>query len=161
MSAIISEQEFQDCIDKISRLPKDLEAAIGGLSDAQLSEPYREGGWSSRQVVHHLADSHINAYIRTKLVFTEINPTLKPYEQDAWAMLADNAAPIETSLQILRGVHERWTLFLKSVPYASLSRTGFHLENGEMTLSQILTSYAKHGATHVEQILGLRKKNGW
>jgi len=99
--------ERQEMISNIQQLPAQVESAIKGLDDQQLDTPYRDGGWTSRQVVHHLADSHLNAFIRMKLILTENHPTLKPYDQDAWANLADVKQPVHSSISILRGLHER------------------------------------------------------
>ncbi len=149
-------------IDAIAALPDQIEAAVKGLSDAQLDTPYREGGWTVRQVVHHLADSHMNAFIRMKLLLTEDKPTLKPYNQDVWATQADvRAVPIASSLSILRGLHARWTLLLRQVPDAGWSRKGIHPERGEVTMQSMLQTYSGHGAKHVEQILGLRRARTW
>lgn len=151
-----------DCIQRIERLPEALASAVAGLNDEQLDTPYRSGGWSVRQVVHHLADSHLHAYIRMKLAFTEHHPTLKPYDQNVWAELLDaSAAPIESSLLILKGLHARWATFLKSIPEADWTRTAFHPENGEMKLETFLDYYASHGSHHVEQIRRLRREKGW
>jgi len=119
-----------------------------------------------RQVVHHLADSHANAYTRFRLVLTEEHPTIKPYDQDAWATLKDAATlPLQPSLQILEGLHYRWAYMLDDVlaskPESVWQRTGFHLDNGTMTLDDLLRTYSTHGETHCEQLLGLRKRMGW
>ncbi len=152
----------KECIHKIQQLPEDLADAVSGLSDEQLDTPYRNGGWTLRQVVHHLADSHMHAYIRMKLAFTEHHPTLKPYDQNAWAELADASEfPIEASILIIKGLHARWVAFLKSIPEADWTRTAFHPENGDMKLETFLEYYATHGQHHVEQIRKLRKEKGW
>ncbi len=149
-------------IAKIQQLPAQLEAAIAGLNDAQLDTPYRDGGWTVRQVVHHLADSHMNAYIRMRLIATEDRPTLKPYDQDVWARFYDaQSMPVAPSLAILRGLHERWTDFLQRLSAESWSRAGHHPERGEVTLDSLVTIYAGHGAKHVDQIMGLRQAKGW
>lgn len=149
-------------ISAIRNLPHIVESAIQGLNDEQLDTPYRDGGWTVRQVVHHIADSHINAFIRMKLTLTEDHPTVKPYDQDAWAKLADTSRlPLDSSLSILQGLHQRWGVLLESIPDLDWGRTAFHPENGEMTLDDFLKLYAWHGAHHVEQITGLRKGRGW
>ena len=153
--------ERQQLIDELAGLPARLEEVIAGLSNAQLDTPYREGGWTVRQVVHHLADSHINAFVRAKLMLTEEHPTLKPYQQDRWAELVDVQLPVAPSLAILRGLHERWVVLLRSLPEAAWSRTAHHPENGEMTLDDILRLYARHGSTHAAQIEALRARMGW
>ena len=140
-------------IQSIAGLPAQIEAALSGASETQLSQPYREGGWNARQVVHHLADSHMNAFIRCRLILTEDNPPLKPYDQDAWARLPDSCTgPLEPSLAILRGLHARWAAFFSALPDAAWTRQGLHPENGPMTLARILDSYAAHGQQHLEHI---------
>jgi len=140
-------------IQSIAELPAHIEAALAGATGAQLSQPYRDGGWNVRQVVHHLADSHMNAFIRCRLILTEDNPPLKPYDQDAWAALADSCkGPLEPSLAILRGLHARWANFFRSLPEEAWTRQGMHPDNGPMTLAAILESYAAHGQRHLEHI---------
>jgi len=158
---MLSKKERAEKIASIQNAPVSLENAIRQLNDAQLDTPYREGGWTVRQVVHHLADSHMNAYVRMKLVLTEKHPTLKPYDQNSWATLSDATMPITHSTAILKGLHARWTHLLERVPESAWSRTAFHPENGEMTLEDLLTTYAAHGENHVSQITGLRKARGW
>jgi uncharacterized damage-inducible protein DinB len=149
-------------IGEIEQAPALLRAAVAGLSDAQLDTPYREGGWTVRQVVHHLADSHMNAYIRFRLALTETEPTIKPYSQDDWAKLADaRSAPVEPSLRLLEGLHHRWVLLLKSLSGEDFGRTLRHPEQGVVTLDRNLALYAWHGRHHVGQINALRKRNGW
>lgn len=149
-------------IDQIKALPMAVTAAVAGLDDAQLDTPYREGGWTVRQVVHHLADSHLNAFIRMKLILTEENPTLKPYNQDRWALLADVAGtPIDESIGILRGLHARWGVLLEAQPETNWSRTAHHPESGQVTLESILKTYARHGEKHVGHITTLRRSKGW
>jgi uncharacterized damage-inducible protein DinB len=157
----MNQADRQRHIGELASLPAALEAAIAGLSDEQLDTPYRDGGWTVRQVVHHLADSHINAFVRAKLMVTEEHPTLKPYEQDRWAELADTRLPVAPSLAILRGLHERWVTLLRSLPESAWSRTAYHPENGEMSLDDILLLYARHGSSHAAQIAALRARTGW
>lgn len=143
-------------------LPPHLREAVNGLQGMQLDTPYRPGGWTIRQVVHHLADSHMHAYLRMKFIVTEDHPVIKPYEQDRWAALADAAgASLEPSLLILDGLHERWVRFLESLPDAAWTRTALHPERGEVTLESMLRTYAGHGDKHVGQIRGLRTARGW
>ena len=145
--------ERRELIARIRRLPKVVEDAVRDLGDDQLDTPYREGGWTVRQVIHHLADSHMNAYIRMKLILTEERPTLKAYEQDEWSRLPDAAEqPIHTSLTILRGLHERWSLLLDALPESSWGRSAIHPEIGEVTLDDLLVTYARHGEDHLRQI---------
>jgi hypothetical protein len=149
-------------IDEIAALPDKLEAAVAGLTDAQLDTRYREGGWTVRQVVHHVADSHIHSFIRMKFILTEDNPTLKPYNQDVWAVQADvNGMPVSHSLQIIRGLHARWAVLLRAVPASSWGRTAFHPERGTVRLEDLVKIYAGHGEKHVAQITGLRTAKGW
>lgn len=140
-------------IQAIADLPWQIEAALAGATDAQLQKPYRAGGWNARQVVHHLADSHMNSFIRCRLILTEDDPLLKPYDQDSWAALPDSCTgPLEPSLAILRGLHARWAEFFRSLPEEAWSRQGIHPDNGPMTLARILESYAVHGLQHLEHI---------
>lgn len=147
---------------EIASTPQRVRAAVKGLNDAQLDTPYREGGWTVRQVVHHLADSHMNAYIRWRLALTESEPTIKPYEESAWARLEDAAhAPIEVSLRLLEALHERWVRLLHSVKAEEFARTFRHPEHGVRTLDWMLFSYAWHGKHHTAHITELRKQRGW
>lgn len=149
------------CIQAIADLPAALSAAVAGLTDAQLDTPYRDGGWSPRQITHHLADSHMNAYSRFKLGLTEAAPTIKPYDEAAWAETADNQAPVSASLAILTGTHQRWALLLGSLDASAFSRTVHHPERGPMSLTDLLGLYAWHGRHHVAQITAQRARNGW
>jgi hypothetical protein len=149
-------------IAAIRALPANLEAAIKGLNDQQLDTPYRAGGWTVRQVVHHLADSHMHAFARTKFLLTEERPTIKPYAQDDWAATQDVlGVDIQTSLAILRGLHARWSTLLEKLPPAAWSRKGIHPENGEISMDSILNTYSNHGVRHVGHITGLRTARGW
>ena len=155
-------EERRRKIDRIRALPAALEKAVKGLNDKQLDTPYREGGWTVRQVVHHLADAHMNAFIRMKLILTEGKPTIKPYDQNAWAALADTTEmPIGVSLEILRGLHDRWSVLLDRVPDGEWTRSALHPERGEVTLESQLNVYAGHGEKHVEHIANLRRAKGW
>ncbi len=155
-------EEHRKKIEKIRALPAALEEALKGLNDKQLDTPYREGGWTVRQVVHHLADAHLNAFVRMKLILTEKRPAIKPYDQNAWAALPDTTEmPVGVSLEILRGLHDRWAMLLDRVPDDGWTRTGLHPERGEVTLEGQLTVYAGHGEKHVEHIMGLRRMKGW
>lgn len=148
---------------EIERLPEELAEAVEGLSDEQMDTPYRDGGWTVRQVVHHLADSHMNSYMRFKLAVTEELPTIKPYYEDRWAELADGAhAPIALSLQLLVALHARWVYFAKSLRPEQFECAFVHPEHGRaMTLNDALGMYAWHGRHHVAHITGLRNRNGW
>ncbi|QKS48849.1 bacillithiol transferase BstA (plasmid) [Paenibacillus cellulosilyticus] len=150
-------------MEEIERLPEQLCEAVAGLSDEQLDTPYRAGGWTVRQVVHHLADSHMNSYIRFKLAVTEELPTIKPYYEDRWAELSDGAhAPIELSLTLLKALHARWVYFIKSLRPEQFECAFIHPEHGRaMKLNDALGMYAWHGRHHVAHIMGLRSRNGW
>jgi DinB superfamily len=147
----------------IEQLPKALEYAITNLDAHQLDVPYRDGGWNSKQVVHHVADSHMNALIRFKLCLTESNPTIKPYDENAWALLNDvNTVPINISITLLYALHARMLAVLKNVKLAEWERTVFHPESKmEMSLWYLLGMYAWHGKHHVAHINNLRDKKGW
>ena len=152
----------QQFIAQIEEAPAKLRAAVQGLTDAQLDTPYRDGGWTVRQVVHHLADSHMNAYVRYKLTITEDQPTVKPYDEKRWAELLDaKTAPIETSLTLLESLHRRWVMFLKSLSAADYARKLKHPELGEVVLEKYLAMYAWHGRHHVAHITSLRERMRW
>jgi uncharacterized damage-inducible protein DinB len=148
-------------IARIAACPPALRAAVEDLSDEQLDTPYRDGGWTVRQVVHHLADSHSNAVLRFRWVITEENTTIKPYDQDVWATLPDSRLPLAPSLTILDGLHQRWTYLLESIPEETWSKKAFHPEHGEMTLDDLLDMYSVHGDTHIKQITDLKARQGW
>jgi uncharacterized damage-inducible protein DinB len=149
-------------IAAIAGTPKQLRNAVHGLSDAQLDTPYRPGGWTVRQLVHHVPDSHMNAYVRTRLALTEENPTIKPYEEAKWAELADaKSMPVDVSLTMLETLHARWVTLLRSMTPAQFSRTFNHPESGPMTLDAMLAMYAWHGAHHVAHVKELRRREGW
>jgi uncharacterized damage-inducible protein DinB len=149
-------------IEDIASAPQKIRAAVSGLNDAQLETPYRDGGWTVRQVVHHLADSHMNAYVRCRLALTETEPTIKPYEESAWAKLDDAAhAPVEVSLKLLEPLHERWVRLLQSVKDHEFARTFRHPEHGVRTLEWMLFLYAWHGKHHTAHVAELRKQKGW
>lgn len=146
-------QERLLLIDKIRHLPAQLEELVMGLSVPQLTTHLLANEWTVAQNVHHLADSHMNSYIRCKLILTEENPTLKPYDQDAWAALPDaQSADLATSLMLLKQLHTRWVTFWETLPEEAWDRTGFHPQNGSVTLADQLRSYAAHGDAHIEQI---------
>ena len=156
-------EERRQRIAQIERTPAELRAAARGLSAAQLDTPYRPGGWTVRQVVHHVPDSHLNAVIRFKLALTESSPTIKPYDEARWAELGDVAGtPIEVSLRLLDALHERWVVLLRSLAPAEFERTLFHPErNATMTLDEVLALYAWHGPHHTAHITRLRARSGW
>lgn len=140
-------------IAAIAALPDQLEALVAPLSPEALTTPFLKGEWSVAQNIHHLADSHANSFIRCKLILTEEHPTLKPYDQDAWAALPDASyAEVADSLILLRGLHNRWTRFWQTLPADAWSRSGLHPENGIVTLERLLQVYAAHGRAHLDQI---------
>lgn len=150
-----------EVITGIAALPSQLEAAVSSLTEAQLDTPYRPEGWTVRQVVHHVADSHLNAYIRFKLALTEETPTIKPYDEKAWAELADSRLPVSVSLSLVNLIHERWVAVLRNTGEVSYARTLRHPENGTMTIDRLLGLYSWHGRHHVAHIAGLRQRSGW
>jgi hypothetical protein len=146
----------------IELAPASLRNAIEGLDERQLDTPYRPGGWSVRQVVHHLPDSHLNAYVRFKLALTEDQPTIHPYDQARWAELPEAmAGPVRFSLDLLANLHARWVACIRALPSASFDRTFRHPELGVMSLNQQLALYAWHGRHHVAHITSLRAREGW
>lgn len=149
-------------IDVIAAAPARLRDAVRGLTEAQLDTPYRPGGWTVRQLVHHVPDSHVNAYVRFKLALTEDEPTIKPYEEDRWAQLADvNVVPIATSLTMLEVVHERWVAILRAMTPADFERPLIHPESGRQSLDQMLALYEWHSNHHVAHVTTLRERMGW
>lgn len=158
-----SDSLLQEWLNDIKFLPQHLENAILNLDDMQLATPYREEGWTIKQVVHHVADSHMNAYIRFKLGLTEDNPTIKPYDEAAWAEMIDTQKlPINISLTLLHALHSRWHIILKNMTTADLERTVVHPEHKkQMTLWELLGLYAWHSKHHVAHITELRERMGW
>jgi len=154
-------EERRAWIQEIARAPRDLRAAVSGLSEQQIDTPYRPGGWTVRQVVHHVPESHMNAFIRFKLALTEDQPTIKPYDEARWAMLADNALPVTPSLDLLEALHVRWVRLLESLSDADLQRRFLHPESGPWRLDQYLAQYAWHGRHHIAHITELRARMGW
>ena len=149
-------------IAEIAELPKKLAAAVAGLNEKQLDTPYRPGGWTVRQTVHHVADSHVNAYIRLRFALTENDPTVKPYEEAVWAELADaKSMPPSVSLALLEGLHARWVTLLKSLTPAQFQRTMEHPENGTMTVDFLIAMYSWPARHHTAHITELRKREGW
>lgn len=158
-----SEQQKQAWLLDLQFLPEALERAISNLDEAQLDTPYREGGWTVRQLVHHVADSHMNAYIRFKLGLTEDKPTIKPYEEQEWALLADNqAVPINVSLTLLHALHIRWVATINNLSEEQWNRLVVHpAANREMSLWFLLGLYAWHGNHHVAHVTTLRENKQW
>jgi uncharacterized damage-inducible protein DinB len=157
----ISPDERTSAIGTLAELPERLRNAVDGLSFAQLSAPYREGGWSLRQVVHHIADSHMNAFIRVRLALTEDWPTIKPYDEVAWAKLHDSAAPVEWSLELVEALHARWVMLLQSLNDQQWQRGFNHPESGPVTVELTTLTYAWHSRHHVAHITHLRNREGW
>lgn len=158
-----SENQKEEWLADIRFLPQAIEAAIINLNEDRLHTPYREGGWTVHQVVHHVADSHINAYCRFKLGYTEEAPTIRPYEEALWAKTSDvQKLPVNVSLTLLHALHSRWWEFLKSFTVEDFERTVFHPEHKkEFTLWHLLGMYAWHGRHHVAHITSLRERKGW
>ena len=149
-------------IQTIADLPKNISTAVDGLNEQQLDTPYRPGGWTVRQTVHHIADSHMNSYVRFKLALTEEQPpTIVSYYEDRWAELADSKPPVEVSLAIIDGVHQRWTTLLDSMTDTDFNKIFKHPETGEWTLGDALALYAWHSGHHTAHITRLREREGW
>ena len=158
----VTEDDRRRFIDQIEEAPAQLREAVKGLLPDQLDTPYRPGGWTVRQVVHHVPDSHLNSYIRFKLALTEEEPTIKPYHEDLWAELADGrTAPVDVSLALLESLHSRWVMLLRSLTAKDFERTFRHPEIGVVSLSKILGLYAWHGRHHTAHITSLREREGW
>ena len=157
-----TEDQKHASIEDIAQTPANLRAAIKGLSTAQLDTPYRPGGWTVRQLAHHVPDSHMNAYVRFKLALTEDDPTIKTYEEGRWAELDDTkTTPVDVSLALLESLHDRWVRLLRSLTPDEWKRTFRHPELGAMTLEKTLALYAWHGRHHATHITSLRERNGW
>lgn len=148
-------------IDTISGLPEKLNEAVKNLSDAQLDTPYRPGGWTIRQVVHHIADSHLNSLCRFKLALTEDFPTIRPYYEDRWAELEDSKLPVDVSMKIIEGVHSRWAEILNSMSDDDYRRKLNHPESGEWTLEKFLGMYDWHCRHHLAHITKLAERENW
>jgi uncharacterized damage-inducible protein DinB len=156
------EEERAQFIREIDETPARMRAAVHGLSSEQLDTPYRDGGWTIRQVVHHVPDSHMNAYVRFKLALTEDEPTIKPYAEDRWAKLGDSeSTPIEVSLALLENLHARWVRLFDSLRPEDWKRAFKHPELGPMPLEKNLALYAWHGKHHTAHIVELRKRMNW
>jgi uncharacterized damage-inducible protein DinB len=149
-------------IASVGAAPANLRAAVAGLNEEQLNQPYRPGGWTVRQTVHHVADSHMNAYIRFRLGITEAEPPVKAYDEKSWAELFDaRTAPVEISLGLIDGIHKRWVMLLETVREIDFNRNVRHSENGTMSLDDLLALYEWHGRHHVGHITALRQRAGW
>lgn len=155
-------EERNNAIDEIAVAPQHLRQAVTGLDNTQLDTPYRPGGWTVRQVAHHVADSHINSYVRFRLALTENEPVIKPYEEALWAELNDaRTMPVEPSLTLLDAMHSRWVSLLRSMTVEDFARTFRHPELGLVTLDGNVALYAWHGRHHVAHIVNLRERMGW
>jgi len=159
---VLTPEERRAGIDAIAQTPERLNAAIAGLSREQLDTPYRPGGWTVRQVIHHLPDSHMNSYVRFKLALTEDEPTIKAYDEALWAKLGDSQeTPIEVSLALLEALHKRWVTLLRGMGPGDFARRLVHPERGAMSLDDVLTTYSWHGQHHVAHITSLRHRMSW
>ena len=155
-------EERSRFIEEIAATPQHMRSAVAGLNSMQLDTPYRDGGWTVRQVIHHVPDSHKNSYIRFNFALTEHEPTIKPYDEAVWAELVDaRTAPIEPSLNLLEGLHDRWALLLRSLSGEDVKRKFYHPELGVVTIEQYIALYAWHGKHHVAHITSLRQREGW
>ena len=158
----LSDEDRAQLIAQIAAAPAGLRAAVADLNDAQLDTPYREGGWTVRQLVHHVADSHMNGYIRVKFALTEDVPTIKAYDENTWVRLGDTpATPIETSLRLLDALHERWANLFRAMTPAEFARMFRHPELGPVSLNKQLALYAWHGRHHTAHVTALRARMGW
>jgi len=159
---VLTDQQKSAFLDDVEQTPAQLRAALQGLTDRQLDTPYRDGGWTVRQVVHHVPDSHLNSYVRFKLALTEDEPTIRPYLENLWAELPEaKTAPVELSLALLESLHRRWSLTLRAIQPDQWRRTFRHPETGAMNLEKALALYAWHGRHHVAHVTALRRKMGW
>lgn len=162
VNTVITDDVRNEWIGEIAETPRKLRKAIEGLSEDQMNTPYRSGGWTVKQVVHHLPDSHLNGYIRFKLALTEDQPTIKPFFEDRWAKLKDyRDTDKETSLVLLEALHHRWTILLRSMSAGEFDRTFHHPESGIFTLNTALGLYAWHGKHHIAHITSLCERMGW
>lgn len=159
----ITFEQIQEGIEEIAALPAKIRAAVSGLTDEQLDTPYRPEGWTLRQVIHHLPDSHMNAYIRFKFALTEENPTIMPYFEERWAEVGDaKHGPIDSSLILLEGLHARWVSMMTAMDQGDFYRTYYHPANGHMyPLGLVVALYRWHGEHHLQHILVMKKTNGW
>jgi uncharacterized damage-inducible protein DinB len=160
-TATIDAATRAESIETLRMLPERLRAAIAGFDDEQLDTPYREGGWTVRQVIHHIADSHANSYIRFKLALTEASPTIKPYDEAAWAALPDSRLPVEESLNLIEALHARWVALLELLTDEDFQKDFVHPVRGRQNLATALALYDWHGRHHTAHITRLRARMGW
>ena len=159
---VVTDEKRRRWIGEMAQAPANLRVALAGLSDDQLDTRYREGGWTLRQVVHHLADAHINGFVRFKLALTEDNPPIKTYEETLWAETIDGReAPVELSLKMLEALHERWVILLDALRESDFDKSFSHPQRGVMTIDKAIQLYAWHGVHHTAHIIGLRERKGW
>ena len=160
--AEVSAEEKRRHIRDITEMPAKLRQAVAGLSPQHLDIPYREGGWTIRQIVHHIPDSHLNSYMRFKLALTEVEPTIRPYDEKLWAEMPDaRTAPVEISLDLVDALHRRWALMLGSMADADFERALQHPEIGQLKLKSLLAGYGWHCRHHVAQIVATRRRMDW
>jgi|ERR1017187_1774734 hypothetical protein len=160
-TAVDADRRAED-LAALAAAPAQFREAVRGLDDGQLDTPYRPGGWTVRQVIHHVPDSHMNAYVRFRLALTEDSPAVKPYDEAKWAELRDaKTLPVEVSLRLLACLHERWVVLLSGFSDADFARTLQHPEDGTVRLDTYLSAYAWHGKHHAAHITGLRERMGW
>jgi DinB superfamily len=160
--ASLTAEERAAAIATIAEHPGQMRAAVAGLGDEQLDTPYRPGGWTVRQLVHHVPESHLNAYCRLKLALTEDEPTIRPYDEALWAKLSDaTSAPVDVSLALLDALHRRWVLVLDGLQPSDWERWLRHPESGRQTVEQLTALYAWHGRHHVAHVTELRRRQGW
>ncbi|HLH05991.1 MAG TPA: bacillithiol transferase BstA [Terriglobales bacterium] len=158
----LTKEQREQFIEEIAHTPAKLRAAVAGLTSEQLNTPYRPGGWTVRQLIHHLPDSHMNSYVRFRLALTEEQPTIKPYDEARWAELVDaKSAPREMSLTLLDALHRRWVILLNGMTPADYQRTLVHPQQGQINLEKMLAIYAWHGRHHVAHITALKERMGW
>ena len=159
---VLTPAERVEAISQIAETPKRMRNALDGLTGGQFDTPYRPGGWTVRQLAHHVPDSHMNAYVRLKLALTEDGPTIKPYEEQLWAELPDSReTPVEVSLALLEFLHMRWNFLLRALQPVDFARSLRHPVNGTMTVDNLVHHYAWHGRHHVAHITSLRQREGW
>ena len=161
-SAALNDEERKIAIGHIAEMPAQIRASVANLTEAQLDTAYRPGGWTVRQVVHHVADSHMQGYTRVKLALTEESPIIKPYDENAWAALADAKLPVDVSLGLIDALHARWVAIYQAISSEQFARTFYHPEMKEtLTLERHLQIYSWHARHHVAHITTLRQREGW